>query len=585
MAFTLRSTPTPLSTSSSTPFHQQAKKKPLLLPNHRPHHLPQPVSCNSSNNSEKNETQNHGRTIDRRNVLLGMGGLYGAATAFSIDPKKAAAAPVLPPDFSQCGAADLPSGATPTNCCPPVQKPVPFELPSPSSPMRVRPAAHLADKEYIAKYEKAIALMKALPADDPRNFTQQANIHCAYCNGAYDQVGFPDLELQVHNGWLFLPFHRFYLYFYEKILGKLIGDETFALPFWNWDAPDGMPMPSMYANSSSPLYDKLRDAKHQPPTLVDLDYNFQDPTNTDMQQISSNLSVMYQQVVSNGKTAELFMGAAYRAGGEPDPGAGSLENVPHGPIHIWTGDRTQPNTENMGNFYSAGRDPIFFAHHSNVDRMWDVWKTLGGKRKDFTDADWLNAGFLFYDENKQLVQVTVKDCRNSADLRYTYQDVGIPWLKSRPTPLKKKTAAKAALKGKTPTGFPRDLDTIVKATVKRPKRGRSKKQKEDEEEVLVIQGIELERDVRVKFDVFLNVAEEDEGSCGPSSTEFVGSFVNVPHKHGKKTTKLQTSLRLGITEVLEDLDADNDDDVVVTLVPRQGKDVVSIGGLKIEFST
>lgn len=174
MAFSLKSTPTPL--SSSAPFHQQSKKKPLLLPNHRPHHLPQPISCNSTNNSDKNETQNHGRTIDRRNVLLGLGGLYGAATSLSIDPNKAFAAPVLPPDITQCGAADLPAGATPTNCCPPTtQKIVDFKLPSPFSPMRVRPAAHLVTKEYIAKYNKAIALMKALPADDPRNFTQQVN--------------------------------------------------------------------------------------------------------------------------------------------------------------------------------------------------------------------------------------------------------------------------------------------------------------------------------------------------------------------------------------------------------------------------
>ncbi|MFS7947023.1 putative catechol oxidase [Helianthus anomalus] len=43
--------------------------------------------------------------------------------------------------------------------------------------------------------------------------------------------GFPDIEIQIHNSWLFFPFHRWYLYFYERILGKLINDPTFALPF------------------------------------------------------------------------------------------------------------------------------------------------------------------------------------------------------------------------------------------------------------------------------------------------------------------------------------------------------------------
>ena len=119
---------------------------------------------------------------------------------------------------------------------------------------------------------------------------------------------------------------------------------------------------------------------------------------------------MYRQVISNGKTAELFMGSPYRRGDNPSPGSGSLENISHGPVHTWTGDRTQPNNEDMGTFYSAARDPIFFAHHANIDRLWSVWKKLGGKHKDFNDNDWLDTTFLFYDENAQAVRVTVKDC-------------------------------------------------------------------------------------------------------------------------------------------------------------------------------
>ncbi|KAI7999995.1 hypothetical protein LOK49_LG09G00649 [Camellia lanceoleosa] len=577
-------------TLTSSPFF----KKTLQIPTLRNHRHSFKISCKSTDNdnqnpntTSKNEETFLGK-LDRRNVLLGLGG-YSAATILA-NPL-AFAAPVTAPDLAKCGAADLPAGAKPTNCCPPkATKIIDFKFPQ-SNSMRVRPAAHLADAEYIAKFSKALALMKALPEDDPRSFKQQANVHCAYCDGAYHQVGFPELDLQVHNSWLFFPFHRYYLHFFERILGSLIGDPSFAIPFWNWDSPNGMQMPAMYADPNSPLYNVLRDAKHQPPTLVDLDYNGSDPTTTDAQQKSSNLNVMYRQMVSSSKSARLFLGSPYRAGDEPDPGAGSLENIPHGPVHIWCGDRTQPNLEDMGNFYSAGRDPIFYGHHANVDRMWSIWKTLGGKRQDFTDPDWLNAGFVFYDENAQLVRVKVKDCLDTRKLGYVYQDVDIPWLNTRPTPRVSKLSRKinkagVAMAADTPSTatevFPKKLDKAVRVMVPRPKKSRSKKEKDDEEEILVIEGIEVDRDVFVKFDVFIN--DEHEVVIGPSNTEFAGSFVNVPHKH-KHGKKIKTILRLGITELLEELGAEDDDGVLVTLVPKNGAGAVTIGGVKIEFDS
>ncbi|XP_042520420.1 polyphenol oxidase, chloroplastic-like [Macadamia integrifolia] len=533
------------------------------------------VSCKSKNNEEHSSLR-----LDRRDVLIGIGGLYGSTSLSNADPL-AMAAPIMPPDLSKCGPPDLPAGAKPTNCCPPnSSKIIDFKLPPPSSPMRVRQAAHLVNGEYIAKYSKAIELMKALPSDDPRCFTQQANIHCAYCDGAYDQIGFPGLEIEVHSSWLFFPWHRYYLYFFEKICGKLINDPTFALPFWNYDSPEGMQIPKIYTNPRSPLYDELRDPKHQPPTVIDLDYNGVDPNTTPQQQIESNLFIMYRQMVSNAKTTQLFLGAPYRAGDQPNPGAGSIESEPHNTVHLWTGDRRQPNRENMGSFYSAGRDPIFYAHHSNIDRFWTIWKGLGGKRKDYTDPDWLNSGFLFYDENAQLTRVKIQDSLDEKKLRYRYQEVDLPWLKIRPTPRKARVTPPTA--GDSGGQFPRALDSVVKTVVKRPKKSRNSKEKEEEEEVLVIYGIEFDRNVFVKFDVFIN--EDDETASGPTYSEFAGSFVHVPHKHQMKM-KTKTTLRLGITDLLEDLMAEDDDTVVVTLVPRQGKDVLYIGGLKIEFSS
>ncbi|KAL7242517.1 hypothetical protein ACSBR1_014985 [Camellia fascicularis] len=391
----------------------------------------------------------------------------------------------------------------------------------------------------------------------------------------------------------------------------------------------------MYADINLPLYNRLHDAKHQPPTLIDLDYNLTDPKNVNEEkQKSRNLTIMYRQVVSGGKAPQLFLGSSYRMGDDPDPGAGSLENIPHGPVHIWCGDRTQPNLEDRGNLYFAGRDPIFYGHHANIDRIWTVWKTLGGKRNDFKDPDWLNSEFTFYNENAQLVTEKVKESLDHRKLGYVYQariqnllikliefriqkgdrqqhlrhlipdtyrpilpililrdryryviryrdlelcyqDVEIPWLNTRPSPcisnFFRKIKNKAGIAMATETldsaaiVFPRKLDEVVKVVVKRPTKSRSKREKEEEEEVVVVEGIEVERDVSVKFDVFIN--DEDEAASGPEKTEFARSFVNVPRKH-KHEKKIRTGLRLGITELLEDLGAEDDESVLVTLVPR-----------------
>ncbi|XP_057949157.1 polyphenol oxidase, chloroplastic-like [Malania oleifera] len=586
---------TTIPTAFSCPFHKSLHASTLAKPNN-PHARKLSCKATSSNGDQNPSHPLDNYKLQRRNILIALGGLSGA-TPFAF------ASPIAPPDLTQCGAPELPEGAMPTNCCPPGSATITdFQLPPPSSALRVRPAAHLVDDEYVTKYTKAVELMKALPDDDPRSFKQQANVHCAYCDGAYQQVGFPSLDLQVHNSWLFFPFHRFYLYFHEKILGKLIGDPTFVLPFWNWDSPPGMQMPAMYSNPKSPLYDALRDASHWPPSVVDLAFNGKDTTASTKDLVASNLSVMYRQMVSNGKNASLFLGNPYRAGDEPDPGAGSIENFPHGPVHVWCGDRTQPNLEDMGNFYSAGRDPIFYAHHANVDRMWTVWKGLGGKRADFTDSDWLDSGFLFYDENAQLVRVKVRDCLDTKKMGYVYQDVDIPWLGSRPAPRRARAAAtlgfnttgeaKAAETSKHKhgdggsSGFPKTLDKIVRVVVRRPRRRRSKKEKEEEEEVLVIENIEVERDVYVKFDVYVNDEEVGEGGRQPGAAEFAGSFVSVPHKHKHKHKKrMRTGLRLGISDVLEDLGAEEDESVVVTLVPRNGGGIVTIGGIKIELAS
>ncbi|CAK9144950.1 unnamed protein product [Ilex paraguariensis] len=560
--------------------------KPFQTTKHSRHFK---VSCKAIR-GDQNPTpmSENGETLpgkfDRRSVLLGLGGLYSAA---SLSSDMLAVADPVSPDFSNCHSPILPPDPLkPTYCCPPKfppgEKIIDFKLPQPPTSLRVRQPAHMVDDDYIATYSKAIELMKGLPDDDPRKFIQQANVHCAYCNGAYDQNGHRGQKLEIHHSWLFFPWHRWYLYFFEKILGHLIDDPLFALPFWNWDSPDGMTIPSMYVNPQSSLYDKLRDVKHQPPRVIDLNYNGCDCDIPVKTQVDLNLSTMYRQMVSGTNSPLLFLGSPYRAGDGPNPGMGTLESKPHNNVHDWTGDRMQHNGEDMGSLYSAARDPIFMAHHSNIDRMWTIWEDLGGRRQNFTDPDWLNASFIFYDENKQAVRVNVQDCLDYRQLGYGYMPVDIPWLKARPTPRRRNAGVGLANRVTGTTNvFPVTLDRVVKVLVRRPRKLRNTREKEEEEEVLVIQGIEFDADKFVKFDVYIN--EEDETESTPKNTEFAGSFTHVRHPSGH-STKMVTQLRLGLNELLEELGAENDDTLLVTLVPR-GESITTIGGIGIEFNS
>ncbi|KAI5060060.1 hypothetical protein GOP47_0024480 [Adiantum capillus-veneris] len=104
------------------------------------------------------------------------------------------------------------------------------------------------------------------------------------------------------------------------------------------------------------------------------------------------------------------------------PLGGLIENGVHNGVHSWTGDPNLPLIQDMGTFTTAARDPIFYAHHSNVDRLWDKWKydMPGGPRADHDDSDFLHAEFYFYDETASLVKVKVRDALDNSKLGVSY---------------------------------------------------------------------------------------------------------------------------------------------------------------------
>ena len=190
---------------------------------------------------------------------------------------------------------------------------------------------------------------------------------------------------------------------------------------------------------------------------------------------------------------------------------------------MWVGDTRNGNGEDMGNFYSAARDPVFYSHHANVDRLWYIWDSLPDRRKDlYSDTDFLDSSFVFYDENAKLVQVSVKDCLDTkAQLGITYEpSPGSQLYRDLvPTPLGK-------IKGKVPKGkdnLPKGLSKAngqaiqklgvsetVSAVVNRPTGkaafAQSKGITEAQvEEVLVLEDVSVPSGTNTYLAVFINL--------------------------------------------------------------------------------
>jgi polyphenol oxidase len=89
---------------------------------------------------------------------------------------------------------------------------VPQFTPDLSLPIRERKAVHQLGTAEVARlrlaYQRLRELSLANPTD-PIGWQGQANLHNCYCGGGTDEV---------HKSFFFLPWHRVFLYFHERIL-------------------------------------------------------------------------------------------------------------------------------------------------------------------------------------------------------------------------------------------------------------------------------------------------------------------------------------------------------------------------------
>ncbi|MGH3901033.1 MAG: tyrosinase family protein [Pseudonocardiaceae bacterium] len=266
-------------------------------------------------------------------------------------------------------------------------------------------------------YADAVSAMQARPATDPTSWTFQAAIHGTY---AAPPPGARWNECQ-HQSWYFLSWHRMYLYYFERIVRAAVvsagGPADFALPYWNYDQsfpantlPQPFREPTLPDGSANPLF------LPPPRRRSSIANGFQlSPLVT-----SSSAAMAITNFV--GPPGPGF-GGGRRPPVQFGGSVGALEQTPHNAIHVQVGGT--PSGQCQGGLMidpnCAALDPIFWLHHSNVDRLWNQWLALGGGRANPSDAAWLDQPFTFHDETGAVVTLTGAQVVDSAtQLNYRY---------------------------------------------------------------------------------------------------------------------------------------------------------------------
>lgn len=196
---------------------------------------------------------------------------------------------------------------------------------------------------YMVTFSQAMAQAEAI--SDNRGYNHIAGFHGAPGQYCWHHQASQRTPVQAR---LFLPWHRAYLFWLEQALQDLVAGT--ALPYWDWTTIQQIP----------PAYDGAQADGQANPLFASRMYV---PT------AEPPLDRMTQRAPGEIPGTRLPTAAGID-GLMTDSDWASfsdrLENY-HDAVHVWVGG-------DMTDISTAAFDPIFFAHHCEIDRIWSIWQ-------------------------------------------------------------------------------------------------------------------------------------------------------------------------------------------------------------------
>jgi tyrosinase len=236
---------------------------------------------------------------------------------------------------------------------------------------------HFVNDETTKEDELARLFQKK---DDPRRKAAEAMWNTC-------QAHSPD-----QNEDFFLPWHRCFIYYFEQIIAAVSGEPQFTLPYWNYSASDptirGV-IPPEFTKENDPVYGPLFEGLRKKAV------NDGEPIHKGRPGDPLGLSALQETSYGPNGAAAGFNQA--------------LDFGLHGAVHVLVG-----GTKNMGKVPTAARDPIFWLHHCNIDRLWASWNAAGNANPP------LDQKFAFADGKGNAVTPNIADFLDLDKLDYTY---------------------------------------------------------------------------------------------------------------------------------------------------------------------
>jgi len=196
-----------------------------------------------------------------------------------------------------------------------------------------------------------------------------------------------------HRGPVFTAWHRFMLRQLELNLQRVLSDQSFGLPYWDW-AADGQDSPQNQLKSAlwtstgiggsgTPVATGpfVFDPNDETSFRVRIDTDSNGALQQANRGLNRSLGTGVPSLPNKSDTAGTLQLMPY----DDAPWAVSssgfrnrLEgwagpNVPglHNRVHVWVGGDMSPA--------SSPNDPVFFLNHCNVDRIWEAWMQQHGR--------------------------------------------------------------------------------------------------------------------------------------------------------------------------------------------------------------